>query len=210
VLFLVAGSLIATFVTGRAADASATAGEADESIRRIILSPASSTMDVSNALRQTATTGTDFLPGVFNDARFSDQHRRLCLFSFIRSLGRSPRTISDFAALLQHPSWIAEQDIHECWALTGYLPVTLDMGGDVITIEVFPESEKHSSVICLSFPRPVTANAVFRALHGEKLPSVENIGFKEIGLIEAGNPDANQEALQAWLKDHPKVRQPSR
>jgi hypothetical protein len=186
--------------------------ESTRKVREVLLNPSAMTVEVSNVLRQLTATKIDFgfLAQVFNDSRFPNEHRRLCFFAMARSLGRSGRTLSEFAALLDHPKWIREQDIHECWALTGYLPVTLETGGDVVTIEIFPETEKHSSCICLSFLQPVGKNMVFRALHGDRLAPSEDVQFKEIGLIEAGVPDPNHEALDRWLKENPQTKRPSR
>ena len=186
--------------------------ESTQKLREILLNPAARTLEVSNSLRQLALAKGEsgFLVQIFNDGRFSNEHRRLCFFALVRSLGPSGRTLSEFGTLLGHPKWIHEQDIYECWVLTGYLPVTLEMGGDVVTIEIFPETEKNASCVCLSFPRPATKNAVFRALHGDKLAPAENVQFKEIGLIEAGVPDPNREALERWLKEHPEAKPASR
>jgi len=180
--------------------------DTNERLRQIVLDLASTPTAVSNALRELGPSRTDFLSRVYNHSEFSPRQRRLCFFARVRSFGRPGKSLSEFADLLDHPKWITETNIYECWALTGSLRVTMPLGGNVILIDILPEAHENDSFVCLSFPRPVTNTDLVHALHGD-LSSHKGMRFNEIGIIEGGNPEPNEQRVRRWEERNKQARE---
>jgi hypothetical protein len=157
--------------------------------RQLLLDPAARTSEVSNILHKISPEKIEpeFLAKIYNSTNFSNEHRRLCFFAVIRSLGTSGRSLSELAAQPNYPKWIREQDIHEVWAVTGRPVVDFPLGGHESVILIFPETEGGLSCVGIAFEQGYSLKEMLqRALQGEKAPALKDVRLKKLAFREAG------------------------
>jgi hypothetical protein len=105
-----------------------------------ISDPQASRVQLLEALRQLGPPDelSSFWSAIANDPRFSQDHRRRALFELMRRHVQAPLSVGSLAAILDHPTWLEDDDVVLIERVGGKIPVQFNFDDTILVLRVFP------------------------------------------------------------------------
>lgn len=117
----------------------------------IIQNARSSNKELNLAIDKISTTSESpkFWADIANDATYSNDHRKTCIYQLFRRHVHSGMRISDLASVLSCPIWLQRENIFVVNCLSGVIPVSISFEDTVLLLSFFPESGTQMGMIFL-------------------------------------------------------------
>jgi hypothetical protein len=131
-----------------------------------------------------------FWASLANNASFSEDCRRTCVFElFLRHIrpGMSPTYV---AKLLDHPTWLKERDVNDFVAWSGWVPIEDVAGQTKFAVHILPGQDRVRGTIYFRITGRHTRQELFKLLNDGLNPEAwAGATITTIVIVEDKPPD---------------------
>jgi hypothetical protein len=128
-----------------------------------------------------------FWSDIANDAEYSSDHQRICIFQLFSRHVHAGMTLLQLAAVLNKPRWLKRENIMKITSLYGKVPVLFNLEDSIFAIRPGLPPENYSAIYLRIRGKEVEPDGLFDLLkgisdghrYGEKV--VLEVGDSEVG-----------------------------